>query len=215
MTLDGFQYTFNGRGEFVLVETLDQFFQFQGRMIEPPGSSNSSTASGTSFSALAMKQNNSVLVQVEVASNDNVVILVDGEELDFGVLTEQQLRNVTIVNEGNGSYAVRFTSGISIQASNQNGILTNILVTIPEGFATRGLLGQFNGDPEDDLLPRNGTIPLPINSTVEDMHYRFGNTCKIILFHALMIIIEETIILVITPSAQVRKYVCVCHNNSQ
>ena len=34
MTLDLHKYTFNGKGEFVLIETNDESFTLQGRMIE-------------------------------------------------------------------------------------------------------------------------------------------------------------------------------------
>lgn len=178
VTLDGYQYTFNGKGEFILVETLDQSFILQGRMTQPLEMSNGTAVQGTSFSALAMKQGNNPRVQLEVADGE-FFVLVDGEELDFAGLKEQRVGNVTIVNQGNGTFTVRFTSGMSVQASQLNGILTNILVTVPEHFSTKGLLGQFNGDPADDLLPQNSTLPLPMNSTMETIHYQFGITCKI------------------------------------
>ena len=41
VTLDGFKYTFNGKGEFTLIETVDNSFTLQGRMLEatdPDGS---------------------------------------------------------------------------------------------------------------------------------------------------------------------------------
>lgn len=176
VTLDGYQYTFNGRGEFILIETLDQSFILQGRMTQPQ-SPNGTSAGGTSFVALAMRQGSNPVVQLEVANGD-LLILVSGEELDFAGLTEQRVENVTVVNEGNSTFTVRFTSGESVQASERNQILTNILVTIPAHFSTRGLLGQFNGDPADDLLPRNITTPLPTNSTTETIHYQFGITCE-------------------------------------
>lgn len=174
VTMDGLQYTFNGRGEFILVETLDQSFVLQGRMALPP---SVTSARGTSFIALAMKQDSSPTVQIEI-SNGEVGVLIDGERLDFAGSRERQFPNVTVVNIGNETFIVRFASGVSIQASERNLILTNILVTVPDHFSTNGLLGQLNGDPADDLLPRDATRHLLMSSTIEDIHYQFGNTCK-------------------------------------
>lgn len=186
VTLDGLQYTFNGRGEFTLVETLDQSFVLQGRMTPPP---NSTSTRGTSFVALAMKQDSSPTVQIEIA-NGEVEVLVGGEQLDFVGSRERQFPNVTVVNVGNKTFVVRFASAVSVEASEQNHILTNILVTIPNRFSTSGLLGQLNGDPTDDLLPRNATRPLLTSSSIEDIHYQFGNTCKTITLMALATFVE-------------------------
>lgn len=38
---------------------------------------------------------------------------------------------------------------------------------------TRGLLGNFNGIPEDDLCSSDGTL-IPTNSSLRDIHYQFG-----------------------------------------
>lgn len=177
ITLDGYQYTFNGKGEFILVETLDRSFILQGRMAEPVDSINGTSVGGTSFVALAMKQGENPTVQLEI-SDDELIVLVGGEVLDFAGLKEQRVENVTAVNEGNETFTVRITSGVSVQASRRNHILTNILVTVPEHFSTKGLLGQFNGNPTDDILPQNATVPLLTNSTMENIYYQFGITCK-------------------------------------
>ena len=178
VTLDGYQYTFNGKGEFILSETPDGSFILQGRMIELPLSSDSnSTSRGTSFVSLAIKEEDSPTVQLEIVNNEPIV-LVDGERVDFTAVSEQRFSNVTITDVGNSTFSIRFASGASLIASEVNNILTNILITLPEHYITRGLLGQYNGDPNDDLLPRNGTTPLPANANFEDIHYSFGITCK-------------------------------------
>lgn len=182
VTLDGYQYTFNGKGEFILVETLDGSFVLQGRMTEPTLFNNSNSAQdsirATAFEALAIKEKDAPTVQLEIIEND-LLALVDGESVDFSTLSEQKFSNVTISDDGNSTITVRYTSGFSITGSLLNNILTNILVTVPEYYSTRGLLGKFNGDPSDDLLPRDETKPLPSNSTTEDIHHNFGISCKI------------------------------------
>jgi deleted-in-malignant-brain-tumors protein 1 len=183
ITLDGYQYTFNGKGEFILSETMDGSFILQGRMTEPPlpidSESVNNTRRGTSFVALAIEDEDSPTVQLEVDNNE-LIVLVDGERVDFSAVPEQRLSNITINDVGNSTYSVRFGSGASLIASKINNILTNILITLPEHYCniTRGLLGQYNGDPNDDLLPRNTTTPLPSNATTEDIHHNFGITCK-------------------------------------
>ncbi len=175
VTLDGYQYTFNGKGEFVLVEASDQSFILQGRMTEPVTSANTMSG-GTSFMALAMKLYGNPTIQLEVINN-TLAVLVDGDVLDFAGQSEQRIDNVTIVDKGNDTIAVRMTPGISIQASKTNGILTNIVITLPESFNTKGLLGQYNGDSTDDLLSKNGTL-LPTNSTEDKIFHEFGLSCK-------------------------------------
>ena len=180
VTLDGYQYTFNGKGEFILSETVDGSFILQGRMTEPPLLSDSesvnNTSRGTSFVALAIKEEDSPTVQLEVDNNE-LIVLVDGERVDFSAVPEQRFSNVTVNDVGNSTFSVRFGSGASLIASEVNNILTNILITLPEHYITRGLLGQYNGDPNDDLLPRNTTTPLPANVDTEDIHHNFGITC--------------------------------------
>ena len=180
VTLDGYQYTFNGKGEFILSETLDGSFILQGRMTEPPLPNDLNAMSnikGTSFVSLAIKEEDSPTVQLEIIDNE-LRVLLDGERIDFSAVPEQRFSNVTITDVGNSTYSVRFGSGASLTASKVNNILTNILITLPEYYITRGLLGQYNGDPNDDLLPRNSTIPLPANANIEDVHYNFGITCN-------------------------------------
>ena len=181
VTLDGYQYTFNGNGEFILAETLDGLFILQGRMTEPVLSTSSeslnTTIRGTSFEALAMKEGDNPTVQLEIADSE-LRVLVDGDRIDFSAVSEQRFSNVTITDVGNSTFTVRFTSGASVTVTKFYTILTNILVTLPEHFTTRGLLGQFNGDPNDDLLPQNNPVPLPANATIENIHYDFGITCE-------------------------------------
>ena len=42
----------------------------------------------------------------------------------------------------------------------------------------RGLLGNFNDDPSDDFISRNGET-LDASSNEETIHYKFGETCEL------------------------------------
>ena len=181
VTLDGYKYTFNGKGEFILVETIAEGFILQGRMVEQPrkNNSNQTTSGGTVFGAFVAKENNSDTVQFEL-DQQGLVALVNGDSVDFGMLVSQRFANVTVSDNGNGTLSADFTSGTSIQVTEKNGIISDILITIPNEYfnRTRGLLGQFNQDTTDDLRPANASVPLPLSSSPEMIHYQFGLTCE-------------------------------------
>ena len=181
VTLDGFKYTFNGKGEFIVVETTDEGFTLQGRMVEPQtgNASNQTMRSGTVFGAFVAKESDSDTVQFEL-NQQGLVALVNGETVDFGMLLSQKFANVTVSDKGNSTLSADFTSGTSIQVTERNGIISDILVTVPNEYfnKTRGLLGQFNRDSSDDLRPANSSVPLPLNSSLEMIHYQFGLTCE-------------------------------------
>ena len=52
-------------------------------------------------------------------------------------------------------------------------------VTVPEMAAnnSRGLLGNFNGNPDDDLETPDGDVLSP-NATDKELFYDFGIKCK-------------------------------------
>lgn len=52
----------------------------------------------------------------------------------------------------------------------------NILLVLGQ---IRGLLGNFNGDDNDDFVSRQNTV-LPSDASMEDLHYKFGMTCKFV-----------------------------------
>ena len=43
---------------------------------------------------------------------------------------------------------------------------------------TKGLLGNYNGIADDDLIPKDSAVPLNVNSSLRDIHYQFGETCE-------------------------------------
>ena len=180
VTLDGLRYTFNGRGEFTLIETQGDMFTLQGRMTLAKGVNNSAVAA-TVFSAIAAKDNDSDIVQFEVDENNTLIAIVSGELVVFD-LAEQEFEKVTVQHLGENSIEALFASGAYIVAGAENGFIATLQVILPEAYSgqVQGLLGTYNGDVSDDLLPQFGDRPLPPDSSMEDIHNKFGVTCELI-----------------------------------
>ena len=183
MTLDGFKYTFNGLGEFVLIETSDESFTLQGRMVQAEDGSGS-PISATVFSAIVGKELYSDTVQFQLVNSeivtDEIDALVNGELLDFEGLPTQQFNNVTLRKTNNALSAV-FSSGVQIEVKVENGIISVLSASLPLSyeFQTSGLMGNYNGDMSDDLLPRSESIPISPTSSVQEIHNLFGVTCEL------------------------------------
>ena len=179
VTLDGYRYTFNGKGEYVLIETNDRSFTLQGRMTEVMTAAGM-PLSATVLSALVAKQTDSDTVQFEI-SRLGIDVLVNGELVELSVGSEIPARNAVILRYEELKYGVRFSCGVKIEMKRQMDYLSAVIVSLPESYMNRtmGLLGYFNGNEEDDLLPAPGLDPLPLDSNLFDIHEKFGQLCKL------------------------------------
>ena len=181
MTLDLHKYTFNGYGEFVLIETMDDSFTLQGRMVEATTDSTLNIPStGTIFSALVAKESRSDTAQLQLDPFDGITALVNGERIDFTDITEQEFNNLTVADLGNRTIVATFSSGAFLKVQEENGIISVLIVSLPSSYQnkTRGLMGNYNGDKSDDLIPRGATESLSLDSTLQDIHENFGITCE-------------------------------------
>ena len=177
ITLDGFKYTFNGKGEFTLIEHKYGLFTLQARMEAAEDNAGSMTRA-TVITAIAAKQNDSDTVQFEL-SRRGLDALVNGERVIFDDMQKQEFTNVTISDMGNQMLSALFSSGAYVQAKAENGIISVLLVSLSDTYknSTSGLMGVFNGDMADDLMRRNSSEYLPLSSTNELIH-EFGLDCK-------------------------------------
>ncbi|XP_078686455.1 protein mesh-like isoform X6 [Branchiostoma floridae x Branchiostoma belcheri] len=172
ITLDGISYTFNGAGEFLLLEVNNGQFRVQGRMEQL--ASNGSALSATILTALVMKENASETVQVQLSEVRTMDVLVDGHLQDFQELTVQEFNGFMVTVETASEARISFNSGIGVAVRAVEDMLS-IAVTLPR-FArgnTVGLLGKWNGDPADDLTTPDGAV-VPADSSTQDIHYQFG-----------------------------------------
>ena len=65
VTLDGVEYTFNGYGEYDILQVAGPEFKLQGRM-EPLIDEHSKTTRATVYRAFALKENSSDILQVMI-----------------------------------------------------------------------------------------------------------------------------------------------------
>ena len=192
-TFDGLRYTFNGKGEFWLVQTTDDSVSVQVRLtpVEDGGA--------TIITAVAVQFDGSDSAAQARSSGGNVTV-----EIGDTVYTGDDVENATnidasgnIVEVGNNVTALQnvvfqlqkdsVSSGIVISSLNgvsvtvrlQSSVALSVSASLNGKAAentTRGLLGVINGDTTDDFtLPNDTTID--INSTEEDIYNNFGLKC--------------------------------------
>lgn len=143
--------------------------------------SNGNLAQGTVFTAIVVKTNTSDVVQMEVNGDNGIEVRVNRELVDFSVLSNQRFMGVAVTQQVNNTYQALFEGSYFVEVRGENDILSLIRVALPAQAMgrTRGLLGNFNGNPSDDFIPRGASEPLPVVSTVEDIHNQFGVSCEL------------------------------------
>ena len=102
MTHDGHKYTFNGKGEFTLIKTVKDSLTVQARMV-PANNSLGNASQMTVLTAIVGQQCDSDRVQFEIVEN-MIIVLVNGEQIDFTVVKEQEFSNVNIAGLSNRQY---------------------------------------------------------------------------------------------------------------
>lgn len=181
ITLDGFQYTYNGAGEYVVLDALNGEFLLQART-EPAGRLDGGPPVGTAFTAFATRMRNSDVVEIRRSTFRGLIVLVNGDRLSLLQETELSFRNVTVSSLGNSTALVIFVGGLTVQVQNRNNFLLIQIASLPLTYRnnTKGLLGVWNDDPNDDLKRPDGTVLSP-NSTSMEIHGSFGESCMLLL----------------------------------
>ncbi|XP_078670139.1 uncharacterized protein LOC144910683 isoform X6 [Branchiostoma floridae x Branchiostoma belcheri] len=178
-TLDGKSYTFNGLGEYLVLDVPDAMLVVQGRTRKAVDVNGTETRA-TIFSAFVAKQGNSSTVQINLKDDTSGVdVYVDRQMFSgFADLAAgdagQDFEDVTVSKGTNGSAIATFSSGIAIEVAVDVGIMA-ITVMAPPKFKgnTKGLLGLWNDDVTDDFTRPDGTS-ISINASDSDIYHSFG-----------------------------------------
>ncbi|XP_060077303.1 sushi domain-containing protein 2-like [Ylistrum balloti] len=186
-TLDGKNYTFNGLGDFILVEDISNGVVVEVRSVQAQDMKGN-YQNASIFSGVAMTTRG-VSDVIEVYSDTDTVsrILINGllvtQQISTSVTqfkdlsvyksrTDETTDNILVVLESTGlSVSMDVTSD-----------LINVLVVVGDDRMKghlRGLLGNYNDDPNDDFISRTGE-QLAANANMEDVHFKFGMTWEVI-----------------------------------
>ncbi|XP_037679498.1 sushi domain-containing protein 2 [Choloepus didactylus] len=173
VTFDGTTYSFNGRGEYLLLETPLTNLSVQARA-EPGLMPNGTRARGSGLTAVAVQEGDSDVVEVRLAGEaGGLQVLLNQEVLSFAEQSWMDLRGMFLSTAAEENVTIMLASGAGLEVSAQGPSLS-VAILLPEKFLmqTRGLLGTLNGDPSDDFTLRNGRV-LPADATSRQL-FAFG-----------------------------------------
>ena len=109
-------------------------------------------------------------------------ILIDNTTYSgFNDLTNQSIeigRNLFISKPEENCLEVSFPSSTSVKFCEKKGMLY-FVVTPGDDYKnkTKGLMGTWNDNPNDDYTLPDGTV-LPPSLTLMEIHFRFGDKCE-------------------------------------
>ncbi|KAM6155565.1 sushi domain-containing protein 2 [Rhynchocyon petersi] len=173
LTFDGANFTFNGRGEYVLLEADVTQLSVQARA-QPGSLPNGTRARGTGLTAVAVREGNSDTLEVRLASGDGKLqVLLNQRVLSFDEQRWLDLKGMFLSLASTERVSIMLSSGAGLEVGAQGPSLS-VTVLLPERFQnrTRGLLGTFNADPHDDFTLRSGRV-LPSTASAQQL-FGFG-----------------------------------------
>ncbi|XP_062605771.1 uncharacterized protein LOC134267581 isoform X2 [Saccostrea cucullata] len=180
-TLDGKIYTFNGHGEYVMMEITKggTRFDFQART-EPATTSNGTVINATVFSAFVAPDQTGSKVQIDM-SHDKKDLIIRGNGNDLTTRFQNTnytflTKNLSIRWENKSISASFFQSSIVLKVRlGVRFLISEVVVDDTYMGFVKGLMGNFDGNTSNDFILPNGTI-LSQNATrtERDIFYNFG-----------------------------------------
>ncbi|XP_046747769.1 protein mesh isoform X1 [Diprion similis] len=188
VTFDDLEYTFNGKGEFVLtrVDTVKDKLDVQARFEQMPNNFYG-VVNATQLTSIAARGNNSATIEVRLRPiharwRYHLDVFADGRRIYFDrtSLKFQHFAGVTVYTPtyilNQSEVVIMFQTGAGIEIIENEGFMT-ARVYLPWSYMnkTRGLLGNWSYDVSDDFTNPDGTIASVTNvNSFETVHKQFG-----------------------------------------
>ncbi len=175
-TFDGLNYDFQAQGDFVLVKDLTSDLQIQTR--QTPWEQNRGTTINTGLATLVDGN------RVELYS-DNSTLWIDGLQVtlavgEFQTLGKGSISRTAISGYGlvGDLYTISYGNGDSLKSAVYGGFLIDPILDLAGSHTVVGLLGNNNGQADDDLALRDGTI-LSDPLAPENLYGKFTEAWKV------------------------------------
>ncbi|MEG4172870.1 MULTISPECIES: VWD domain-containing protein [unclassified Microcoleus] len=155
VTIDKQYHDFQAAGEFTLIESTTGDLKIQVRQ-QPVGNNPRSNVSDNTAVA-------TVLAGKRIGIYKDQGLLIDGQPTQIANDDSIAIGEGRIYREGN-TYTVVYPTGDQLVAKVGSRVNVEVYLTDDREGKVKGLLGNFNKNPKDDLAKRDGTvIPEPVS----------------------------------------------------
>ena len=171
VTLDGTSFDFNPIGEFTYLMTDTDVVQCR---ISQYIDIVTGPKQACYFSAFVFRSNLSDILQVELNLLYQFSFMLNGRAVAFSDGGYHMFEEVALNIMSNDTCVVYMQSGVSVEIKIASKML-HAVASVPQSVKgqVRGLIGNWDDDPSNDLMLPNGTW-IPVNSTNVNIHYMFG-----------------------------------------
>ncbi|XP_003389333.1 PREDICTED: mucin-like protein [Amphimedon queenslandica] len=182
MTFDGTNYTFNNLGEFYLLKLRDRSLIIQGRtsLVTDTGLSSVANANATQFTSIAFR-NGAHTIEFNATSGGIRTYYNQGRNITSALYNVGSFlypdKTFVISRETTDTLLIAFACDIWASLSITSGVL-HFRVSVPTKYKsnTFSLLGYYNGNPNVDLVRKNGRI---VNPTHDNNVYYFAEDWRV------------------------------------
>ncbi|KAF5296959.1 hypothetical protein FQR65_LT10111 [Abscondita terminalis] len=189
LTFDDVLYTFNGKGEFVLVRSNNEHnkLDVQGRFEQMPANVYGDVRA-TQITSVVARENSSAIIEINLRPKQaqwryRLDVVVDGKRIYFDKqpMKYQHFSGVTVYTPpyilNQSQVIVMFDSGAGLEVVENKGYMT-ARVYLPQSYInqTRGLLGSWNLNGLDEFTDPNGAQTSAPSNTAEyeKLYNEFG-----------------------------------------
>ena len=171
-TVDNTTYTFNGLNVYwLLISDLQDQTLIQA--------STRAQGKGTLFSGLAVKYKDTVFESF-ISKDGEFKVFINDEEVELHVMKSFTTNKISITEDTTeNSYTFFFTENDVIIKVLVTGTFLNFFTSVPPTFhgKTKGLLGFYDGDPENDLLAAGKTAKNSVKGIFKSCFQCWGTRC--------------------------------------